>query len=153
MATHSSVLAWRIPGMGEPGGLPSMGSHRVGHNWSDLAAAKVLLTVRVIRSLPRTPLTVKMYLPLNWWCEVSQSPKQEPQGNTGVTWKPRNVVPSPVFSVIYFLVLLYPFACTFNFHFFLIMKKILFSPMIKMFMPLTTLHFWKPWFWDYLIHI
>ena len=39
MATHSSVLAWRIPGMAEPGGLPSMGSHRVGHNWSDLAAA------------------------------------------------------------------------------------------------------------------
>ena len=39
MATHSSVLAWRIPGMGEPGGLPSMGSHRVGHNWCDLAAA------------------------------------------------------------------------------------------------------------------
>ena len=38
MATHSSVLAWRIPGMGEPGGLPSMGSHRVGHDWSDLAA-------------------------------------------------------------------------------------------------------------------
>ena len=39
MATHSSVLAWRIPGTEEPGGLPSMGSHRVGHNWSDLAAA------------------------------------------------------------------------------------------------------------------
>ena len=39
MATHSSVLAWRIPGMGEPGGLPSMGSHRVRHDWSDLAAA------------------------------------------------------------------------------------------------------------------
>ena len=37
MATHSSVLAWRIPGMGEPGGLPSMGSPRVGHDWSDLA--------------------------------------------------------------------------------------------------------------------
>ena len=32
MATHSSVLAWRIPGAGEPGGLPSMGSHRVGHD-------------------------------------------------------------------------------------------------------------------------
>ena len=32
VATHSSVLAWRIPGMGEPGGLPSMGSHRVGHD-------------------------------------------------------------------------------------------------------------------------
>ena len=39
MATHSSVLAWRIPGTGEPGGLSSMGSHRVGHDWSDLAAA------------------------------------------------------------------------------------------------------------------
>ena len=39
MATHSSVLAWRIPGTGEPGGLPSLGSHRVGHEWSDLAAA------------------------------------------------------------------------------------------------------------------
>ena len=39
MATHSSVLAWRIPGTGEPGGLPSMGSHRVGHDLSDLAAA------------------------------------------------------------------------------------------------------------------
>ena len=39
MATHLSVLAWRIPGTGEPGGLPSMGSHRVGHGCSDLAAA------------------------------------------------------------------------------------------------------------------
>ena len=39
MATHSSVLAWRIPGMVEPGGLPSLGSHRVGHDWHDLAAA------------------------------------------------------------------------------------------------------------------
>ena len=39
MATHSSVLAGRIPGMAEPGGLPSMGSHRVRHDWSDLAAA------------------------------------------------------------------------------------------------------------------
>ena len=39
MATHSSVLAWRIPGTVEPGGLLSMGSHRVGHDWGDLAAA------------------------------------------------------------------------------------------------------------------
>ena len=39
MAAHSSVLAWRIPGTGEPGELPSMGSHRVRHDWSDLAAA------------------------------------------------------------------------------------------------------------------
>ena len=39
MATHSNVLAWRIPGTGEPGGLPSIRSHRVGHDWSNLAAA------------------------------------------------------------------------------------------------------------------
>ena len=39
MTTHSSVLAWRIPGTGEPGGLPSMGLHRIGHDWSTLAAA------------------------------------------------------------------------------------------------------------------
>ena len=39
MATHSSILAWRIPGMEEPRGLPSVGSHRVGHDWSSLAAA------------------------------------------------------------------------------------------------------------------
>ena len=39
MATHSSILAWRIPWTEEPGGLPSMESHRVGHDWSDLAAA------------------------------------------------------------------------------------------------------------------
>ena len=48
MATHSSVLAWRIPGTGEPGGLPSTGSHRVGHNWSNLAAAVVVLFIRTI---------------------------------------------------------------------------------------------------------
>ena len=45
MAAHSSVLAWRIPGTGEPSGPPSMGSHRVGHDWSDLAAAAAACTV------------------------------------------------------------------------------------------------------------
>ena len=46
MATHSSVLAWRIPGTGEPDGLLSMGSHRVRHDWSDLAAtAAIVLTI------------------------------------------------------------------------------------------------------------
>ena len=53
MATHSSVLAWRIPGTGEPDGLPSMGSHRVGHDQSDLAAAAAvslyLWTVNIAR--------------------------------------------------------------------------------------------------------
>ena len=48
MATHSSVLAWRIPGMGEPGGLPSMESHRVRHDWSDLAAVAVKAIVFLV---------------------------------------------------------------------------------------------------------
>ena len=43
MATRSSGLAWRIPGTGEPGGLPSMGSHRVRHDWRNLAAAATQL--------------------------------------------------------------------------------------------------------------
>ena len=46
MATHSSVLAWRIPGTEEPGGLLSMGLHTVGHDWSDLAAAVAALEKR-----------------------------------------------------------------------------------------------------------
>ena len=46
MATHSRILAWRIPGMGEPDGLPSMGSHRVGHYWSNLAAAAAVHCIR-----------------------------------------------------------------------------------------------------------
>ena len=47
MAAHSSVLAWRIPGTGEPGGLPSLGSHRVGQDWSDLAAAAAAASFHV----------------------------------------------------------------------------------------------------------
>ena len=50
MATHSSVLAWRIPGTGETGGLPSMGSHRVRHDWSNLAAA-ALWEIPLVASL------------------------------------------------------------------------------------------------------
>ena len=45
MATHSSVLAWRIPGTAEPGGLLSVGLHRVGHDWSDLAVVVVVVVV------------------------------------------------------------------------------------------------------------
>ena len=59
MAIHSSVLAWRIPGTGKPDGLPSMGSHRVGHDWSDLAAAAAV-------QLFATPWTARLLcLPLS----------------------------------------------------------------------------------------
>ena len=54
MATHSSVLVWRIPGTEEPGGLPSMGSHRVRHDSSDLAAAAAA-DIFLERNLPQTP--------------------------------------------------------------------------------------------------
>ena len=48
MATHAGVLAWRMPGTGEPGGLRSLGSHRVGHDWSNSAAAKTASCYRII---------------------------------------------------------------------------------------------------------
>ena len=67
MATHSNVLAWSIPGMAEPGGLPSMGSHRVGHDWSDLAAAAGLQHTRLPYPLP-SPKVCSNSCPLNWWC-------------------------------------------------------------------------------------
>ena len=60
MATHSSVLAWRISGMGEPGGLPSMGSHRVGHDWSDLAVAVEL--TNQITAICSIMFTIMLYL-------------------------------------------------------------------------------------------
>ena len=59
MTTHSSVLAWRIPGTGDPGGLLSMGSHRVRHNWSNLAAAACCL-------LEITASLLSAYKPLKW---------------------------------------------------------------------------------------
>ena len=51
MAAHSSVLAWRIPGTGEPGGLLSMGSHRVGHDWRDLAAEAAAVHIKIMFTL------------------------------------------------------------------------------------------------------
>ena len=63
MATHSSVLAWRIPGTGEPGGLPSVGSHRVRHDWSDLAAAAAAAAAAC---------------PLSRWCHSTSSSSVAP---------------------------------------------------------------------------
>ena len=61
MAAHSSVLAWRIPGTGEPGGLPSMRLHRVGHNWSDLAAAAAVNTNIHMNSLFHPTMTFVLF--------------------------------------------------------------------------------------------
>ena len=63
MAPHSSVLAWRIPGTGEPGGLPSMGSHRVGHDWSNLAAAAAAKDGKE-EVIPNSPQSISIhYMP------------------------------------------------------------------------------------------
>ena len=62
MAPHSSTLAWKIPGMGEPGGLPSMGSHRVRLDRSDLAAAAAALQASVSATLPAV-LRLSLHLP------------------------------------------------------------------------------------------
>ena len=71
MATHSSVLAWRIPGTEEPGGLPSMGSHRVRHDWNDLAAAAANMHRIHFFASPRTEtreLSPKFYDWRKRWC-------------------------------------------------------------------------------------
>ena len=69
MATHSSVLAWRIPGTAEPGGLPSMRSHRVGHDWSDLAAAAATKTVTNLMSAQRGRMGAKFRFLGQWTAE------------------------------------------------------------------------------------
>ena len=74
MATHSSVLTWRIPGTAEPGGLLSMGLHRVGHDWSDLAVASIHW------SFPGA-LEVKIHLPMQevpWVWEIPWRRKWQP---------------------------------------------------------------------------
>ena len=72
-ATHSSFLAWRIPGTGEPGGLPSVGSHRVRHDWSDLAATAAsdsILKSRDISLLTKVHLIRAMVFPVvTYGCE------------------------------------------------------------------------------------
>ena len=64
MATHSSVLAWRIPGTEEPRGLPSMGSHRVGHDWSDLAVAGVVVMHTKYKVWVQTPNSFSQLAPI-----------------------------------------------------------------------------------------
>ena len=62
MATHSSVLAWRIPGTGEPGGLPSMGSPRVGHDRRDSAATTKLNNAASQRTQPNSNLVTTSHV-------------------------------------------------------------------------------------------
>ena len=79
MATHSSVLAWRIPGTGEPGGLLSLGSQRVRHDWTDLAAAAADGFTGEFHQMFREQITT-IFLPIHkpfpntdFWVQVKQS--------------------------------------------------------------------------------
>ena len=67
LASHCSVLPWRIPGMAEPGGLPSMGSHRVGHNWSDLAAAAAATFILGFWRKPSLTVTPSSWAGGSFW--------------------------------------------------------------------------------------
>ena len=79
MATHSSVLAWRVPGMEEPGGVPSMESHRVRHDWSDSTAAAVCCCCCLVDKLCLTLLWAHGLQPARLLC-----PWDFPIKNTGV---------------------------------------------------------------------
>ena len=67
LATHSSVLAWRIPGTGEPGGLPSLGLHRVRHDWSDLAAAVQIYIPPVVHQCSLFSTSSPALVILSFW--------------------------------------------------------------------------------------
>ena len=76
MATHSSVLAWRIPGMGESDVLPSLGSHRIRHDGSDLAAAVVAvgsLQKQEISRKTSTSALLTMSKPLTVWITTMEN--------------------------------------------------------------------------------
>ena len=89
MATHSSVLALRIPGTGEPGGLPSMGSHRVRHDWSDLAAAAAA-AYNGIGGGNGKPLQYScLRNPMNrgaWWATVHGVTELDTTEHTHIQW-------------------------------------------------------------------
>ena len=72
MAAHSSVLAWRIPWTGEPGGLLSMGSHRVRHDWSDLAVAVAAISLALFPAL--LPIQATVCLPFCWYAHGQSNP-------------------------------------------------------------------------------
>ena len=74
MATHSSILTWRIPGMEEPGGLPSVGSHRVRHDWSNLTAA----AERIVYNEPPWCITQNQWLSVPCQSLFHQDPTTSP---------------------------------------------------------------------------
>ena len=83
MATHSSVLAWKIPGTGEPAGLPSMGSHRVGHDWSDFAAAAAVVAHYTCGPFASSSCLAML---LTWSVEIGNGEERCGAGQEGSGW-------------------------------------------------------------------
>ena len=103
MATHSSVLAWRTPGMGEPGGLPSMGLHRVGHDWSNLAAAATSkepgAKTRCWQLQKQGPVHSTLHsIPPKWWANHLSHPSSPILGHTPLFTPYKEPAPSPLGS-------------------------------------------------------
>ena len=96
IATHSCVLAWRIPGTGEPGGLPSLGSQRVRHDWSDAAAASASQVCRAWkghfycswgRERPAGTIGCLTWWPLTKGQTFMMSPKPMTNSSKGGSWQ------------------------------------------------------------------
>ena len=104
MATHSSVLSLRIPGTGEPGGLPSRGSHRVGHDWSDLAAAAAAHTLYHVslQFLPWEQELIFGSIDVGFGCVIFFGQRNVSDGKGGQTLKPSMGLGS------FFVLLLFP---------------------------------------------
>ena len=114
MATHSSVLAWRIPGTREPGGLPSMGLHKVGHDWSDLLAAAIAAEVSSMEvasesseSLQQEILCLKRYP--KWNCSISANMALSSVSFKDFSWTKNNI-----FLIIVFIYCLFISLFTFE---------------------------------------
>ena len=100
IATHSRVLAWRIPGTGEPGELPYMGSHRVGHDWSDLAAAAAAATYERLFETPKSILRVLLRLLADFLRALKDgSPKPPPSQQLYLLVSPLTLETGVLFSL------------------------------------------------------
>ena len=108
MATHSSVLAWRIPGTGEPGGLPSVGSHRVGHDWSDLAAAAAAAgSIRIVLNCR----TLSWCQNIAWFLRDSYTSTPPPPYTLDLAWELVIINSNNVWLFFFFCLVIWASGC------------------------------------------
>jgi len=98
MATHFSVLAWRTPGMREPGGLPSKGSNRVRHDWSDLAAAQDTMMATINLRLSQGCKHFSVYTNPSMWYTILKNCKINSYGNQNKYRKSFWKISTPIYD-------------------------------------------------------